>query len=80
VVVSRSGAFEEVVDEGKTGLIVERDDADGLAEAILQLLADEDKRKAMAKAARERVAAFFTYDKIVENLVYQYKNLFSQQK
>jgi glycosyltransferase involved in cell wall biosynthesis len=80
VVVSRSGAFEEVVAEGKTGLIVERDDADGLAEAILQLLADEDKRKAMAKAARERVAAFFTYDKVVENLVYQYKNLFSQQK
>lgn len=75
VVVSRSGAFEEVVDEGKTGLIVERDDADALAEAILQLLADEQSRKAMAKAARERVAALFTYDKVVDNLLYQYKNL-----
>ncbi|MBE9166072.1 glycosyltransferase family 4 protein [Pleurocapsales cyanobacterium LEGE 06147] len=75
VVVSRSGAFEEVVEEGKTGLIVERDDADALAEAILQLLADEQTRKTMAKAGRERVVALFTYDKVVENLLYQYKNL-----
>lgn len=75
VVVSRSGAFEEVVAEGKTGLIVARDDVDGLAAAILQLLADDERRKTMAKAARERVAAFFTYDKVVENLVYRYTKL-----
>ncbi|MCP2727569.1 glycosyltransferase family 4 protein [Limnofasciculus baicalensis] len=42
VIATRGGAFPEIVEEEKTGLLVERGDANALAEAILHLLRDEN--------------------------------------
>jgi glycosyltransferase involved in cell wall biosynthesis len=40
VVATRGGAFPEIVEDGRSGLLVERGDAQALAGAILQLLSN----------------------------------------
>ncbi|MEG3178426.1 glycosyltransferase [Sphingomonas sp. RB3P16] len=55
VIASRSGAIPEVVIDGKSGILFEVDQADGLADATVRLLHDEGLRAEMASHARQRV-------------------------
>jgi glycosyltransferase involved in cell wall biosynthesis len=75
VIATRSGGMTEIVEEGKTGLLVERGNAADLAEGILRLLKDEDLRISMGEAGRERVLGHFTWDRIAESLLNEYENL-----
>jgi len=75
VIATRGGGIPEIVEDGKTGLLVERGVASSLAEAILCLLSDEDLRESMGKAARRRAVELFSWEKTVENLLHQYRNL-----
>jgi glycosyltransferase involved in cell wall biosynthesis len=79
VIATRSGAFPEIVAEGKTGLLVERGDANALAGAILRLLANEDLRNSMGKAGRQRVMEIFSFKKISDRLLSHYQRLFAQK-
>ena len=54
IVACRSGAVPEVVTDGETALLVPPRDPEALAEALLALLADPDRRRRMAEAGRER--------------------------
>jgi len=76
VVATRGGAFPEIVENGRTGLLVERSDTQALAEAILQLLSNPDQRDAMAQAALERASTMFSWDRIAEDLLKEYERLF----
>lgn len=58
VVASRFGGFPEVVDEGRTGLLVPPRDPAALAAAVRSLLDDPDRRRAMAAAAPAWAAQF----------------------
>jgi glycosyltransferase involved in cell wall biosynthesis len=73
VVATRGGAFPEIVEDGRSGLLVERSDAQALADAILQLLSNPDQRRAMARAAFERASTMFSWDHIAEDLLEKYK-------
>jgi glycosyltransferase involved in cell wall biosynthesis len=75
VVATNSGGVPEIVSNGETGLIVERDDASALAEAILRLLSDEDLRKSMGNAAHERVVKIFSWEQITKNLMKLYEDM-----
>lgn len=75
VVATRSGGIVETVENGKTGLLVERNDVHALAEAILRLLSNEDLRQSMGKSGRKRVVEFFSFEQMVENFLRHYKNL-----
>jgi glycosyltransferase involved in cell wall biosynthesis len=79
VVATRGGAFPEIVEDGRSGLLVERSDVQALADAILQLLANPDKREAMAQAAFERASVMFSWDRIAEDLIKKYESLFLQE-
>lgn len=59
VVATRVGALPEVVRDGETGLIVAREDAAGLADAIAALLEDPARTRRMGQAARERALRVF---------------------
>ena len=76
VVATRGGAFPEIVEHGRTGLLVERSDVRGLADAILDLLSNCDRRDAMAQACFERASRTFSWDRIAEDLVEKYERLF----
>ena len=75
VVATRVGGIKEIVEGGKTGLLVARDDASALAEAVRYLFSNENLRKSMGKAARNRVIEHFSWDLIVEGLLRQYKSI-----
>ncbi|MGB3201164.1 MAG: glycosyltransferase [Nodosilinea sp.] len=75
VVATTAGAFPELVQSGETGLIVERDDADAMASAILQLLDDAELRQSMGAASRQRALQRFTFDKVAGDLRRLYLDL-----
>jgi glycosyltransferase involved in cell wall biosynthesis len=77
VIATRGGAFPEIVEDGQSGLLVERSDAHALADAIVQLLSKPDQRAAMAQRAFERASAMFSWDRIVEDLLTKYERLFA---
>ncbi|MBI4003951.1 MAG: glycosyltransferase [Candidatus Omnitrophica bacterium] len=59
IVASRVEGMEELVDHGRTGLLVPSSDALALAQAIDALLRDPERRRAMGNAARERCRSRF---------------------
>jgi glycosyltransferase involved in cell wall biosynthesis len=76
VVATRDGPLPEIVEDGRSGLLVERSNAQALADAILLLLGNPDQRDAMAQAAFERASTMFSWDCIVEDLLDKYERLF----
>jgi len=66
VVASAVGGILEVVVDGETGLLVPPARPDELARAILALLRDPSRARAMGVAGRRRVEALFTWDRIAE--------------
>src|ERR1700734_130834 len=75
VVASRSGGVVETVKDRETGFIVEKNDAQQLAQALLQLLEDDALRETMGRAGRERALAYFTWDKVAETILRRYQVL-----
>lgn len=55
VVSTRVGGVPECVIEGKTGILVEPEDAKSLSAAISYLIENQMKRKEMGKAGRKFV-------------------------
>jgi len=58
--------IEEIVEDGKTGLLVEVGDEAAMAAALLRVLNDEQLRRRLAEAGRER-AQMFDNVRIVQN-------------
>jgi glycosyltransferase involved in cell wall biosynthesis len=80
MVSTLSGGIPEIVEHGRTGLLVERADPQAIANAILQLLSNPDQRDAMARAALERASTMFSWDRITEDLLAEYERLFVSVK
>ena len=77
VVASNVGGIPYVVENGTTGLLFECGNVKELAEKIIVLLRDEELRKKMGEAGRER-AKEFTWDKIAEQTVDLYNEILSE--
>ena len=75
VVASRSGGIPEIVVDGETGFIVERDNPDKLASAMLRLLGDPTQQSSMGCAGRQRAVACFDWKEITAQLVTLYDRL-----
>ena len=79
VVASDVGGIPEVVDDGRTGLLVHYDATDpgdferGFAAAVNALAADPARARAMGQAGRERAVAHFGWDAIAEQTVDVYR-------
>ena len=58
-VATRIGGIPEIIDDGRTGLLVAPGAPGQIAEAVLQLLNAPDLAEAMGSAARTRIAQFF---------------------
>ncbi|MQA32250.1 glycogen synthase [Modestobacter roseus] len=81
VVASAVGGIPEVVDDGRTGLLVPYDAGDpaafaaGLAARMAELLADPDRAAAMGAAGRERVLAEFGWPAIAAQTLAVYEDV-----
>jgi glycosyltransferase involved in cell wall biosynthesis len=75
IVASNVGGIPEVVDNGKTGVLVSPRDSDALAQAIVALLKHEEKRHRMGMLGRERVLSRFTAQHSASQLEALYESL-----
>jgi len=66
VVASAVGGILEVVEDGKTGVLVEPGRPEALAAAICSVLADPARGRAMGRAGRLRVEAQFSWASVAE--------------
>ncbi len=57
----KHGGTPEVVEDGVTGCLVEREDVPGLSRVLGRLLLNDDERAPMESAARRRLLERFTY-------------------
>jgi phosphatidylinositol alpha-1,6-mannosyltransferase len=68
-VAGASGGAAEAVEDGVTGLVVDDpDNVDRVVDAFEQMLADDESRLAMGRAARERAVADFSYEVLAARL------------
>lgn len=74
VVVTRVGSLPELIEEGRTGFLVEPGDWQAMAKRIVQLLQDRSLAKRLGQAAQDRVRQQYT----VERMVQQYEALFER--
>lgn len=75
VVATRAGGIPEVVEDGVTGLLVPPRDARTLAEAILDLLRDDNRRRRMGEAGLARARERFTVERMVAETLAVYERL-----
>ena len=75
VVATRAGAFEEMIRDGETGLIVDTDDDAALEAAIDALVADPVRRADMGRAARAHVLDAFALETEAAALTRVYREL-----
>ena len=77
---TRGQPMEEIIVEGETGLLVGRENVEELAAALRRLLTDADLRRRLGAAARERVLAEFTWDRVIRRMVPALNSTLAQRK
>jgi glycosyltransferase involved in cell wall biosynthesis len=75
VVSSAIGGTDELIEDGKTGLLVPPGDAGALGVALRKLLADASLRDSLASRARERVERDFSREEIGRRVTQIYEGL-----
>jgi glycosyltransferase involved in cell wall biosynthesis len=74
VVATDVGGNQELVEDGRTGLLVPIGDAQGLAEAIIRLLQDPDTAWSMGQRGKEKIIAQLG----LERYVNEYQSLYEE--
>jgi len=73
IVSTRVQAIPEVVEEGVTGLLSSSEDTRALADNLLCLMADPDRRRRLGQAGQERLQSLFGFDRFVDEHVRWYE-------
>jgi rhamnosyl/mannosyltransferase len=68
IVATRAPSTEAYIQHGKTGLLVEPSDAEGMRQAILHLWRNPDETKRMGRAARQRFEENHTIDHLAQRV------------
>ncbi len=72
IVASNVGGIPEIVENGKTGILTSP--ADGLADAIKELIENPEMRNKLSVAAREKILQDFSFKKMLAETVRLYGN------
>ena len=68
VIATNTGGTQELISDGKNGLFVPPEDADGLADWIERLAADVELRNRLAKAGRQTILERFTMKRMLDEV------------
>lgn len=71
----RRGALTEVLEDGRSGLIVSGPDVPEICAAVKKILLNRGFAQRLGEAARARVAENFSADRMVENTLHIYEDL-----
>jgi glycosyltransferase involved in cell wall biosynthesis len=80
VVATRSGAVPETVRDGETGILVDKHDPAGLAQALLRVLRDRDLRDRLGAAGRRRAFEQFSWDAAAASMLRTYEQLVAPRR
>ena len=80
LITSDVAALAEIVDDGKTGLLHRKDDAEHLAERLKEAITDADLREEIGKQAREWVCETHSWDVISSRVTEVYTRLLEDKK
>ncbi len=75
VIGSRTGGIPDAIEENKSGILVEPENVKQTADAIIDLLSNQDKSHSMGLYGRERALQNFTWDIIASNIIEKYRQL-----
>lgn len=79
VIATRGGGVPEIVVDGTTGLLVKMSDAEEMAKAMIELLTDPARARAMGAAGQKRVADHFTIRETARKVEAVYRRIFRQK-
>jgi glycosyltransferase involved in cell wall biosynthesis len=74
-IVTSVGGSPELVEPGDSGLVVPPGDANALADALLELYRQPERRREMGKRARRRIATHFSIRATIEQTARLYEEL-----
>jgi glycosyltransferase involved in cell wall biosynthesis/nucleoside-diphosphate-sugar epimerase len=75
VVASRTAGIPEIVEHGRTGLLVEPHDVEALTAALGHLLMDADLRRQLGRAGRERYEERYELSRLVREMTEIYRTV-----
>jgi glycosyltransferase involved in cell wall biosynthesis len=77
VVAARAGSAPELVEDGRTGVLVPVDDVDALVSAVSGLLADPPRAALLGRAGLERARREFSVARMAERTIATYESVLS---
>ncbi len=75
VVASRVGGLAEMIEHGKTGLLVDTDNSEDLGQAIVTLLENAELRRILGEAAVTRARERYSHEVVGDALLARYQQL-----
>ncbi|MEJ7765881.1 MAG: glycosyltransferase family 4 protein [Acidimicrobiales bacterium] len=75
VVATRTGGIPELVIDGVSGALVEPGDIEGFVAALDSLASDDERRRALGAAGRDRARRCFDADDVAKRLIALYRSL-----
>lgn len=76
---SRVGDIEYLIDHNKNGFLVEPENIKQFNDGILKLITNNDLRREMGEASRQKFLKEFTLDKMINNIEIVYKKVLSEK-
>ncbi|MBN2088567.1 glycosyltransferase family 4 protein [candidate division KSB1 bacterium] len=73
VIATRVGSIPEIVENGITGLIIDPMSATEIADAVIELLKDSDKRKKMGQMAYTKICQEFSWERVARMTLEVYR-------
>jgi glycosyltransferase involved in cell wall biosynthesis len=75
IVATRAGGIPEIVEDGRTGVLVPPRDHTAMAREIVRLLRDDDSRRRLGEAGLARVIQHFTVERMVAETAAVYQRI-----
>ena len=68
VVAGRSGGIPDIVADGETGLLVDTDRPEAVAEAVGRVLGDDSLARRLGSEGRKRAETYFNWDRVARDM------------
>ena len=78
VIAARAGSAPELVDDGRTGLLIQVDDSGALSQAVGELLADRERAETMGRAGLDRAHDEFSVARMAERTIALYDTVLAR--
>ena len=75
VVASRVGGLAEIIEDGRSGILVEPGKTEDLAEAVIELISNPERRAKISKNARKRIVDQFSNTAVVPQMAILYEQV-----